>query len=114
MDQARAALAMYEVDEMGLDRLDRAILTSLVDKFQGGPVGLSTLALSVGEESETLELIHQRGEDRTVESIKTHLVDLIHRQCRAGLIHRDLPIRMNLRVISDSPEEAIGNARRST
>lgn len=55
MDQARAALAMYEVDEMGLDRLDRAILTSLVEKFQGGPVGLSTLALSVGEESETLE-----------------------------------------------------------
>jgi Holliday junction DNA helicase RuvB len=49
MDQARAALAMYEVDEMGLDRLDRAILTSLVDKFQGGPVGLSTLALSVGD-----------------------------------------------------------------
>jgi Holliday junction DNA helicase RuvB len=57
MDQARAALAMYEVDEMGLDRLDRAILTSLVDKFQGGPVGLSTLALSVGEESETLEAV---------------------------------------------------------
>jgi len=57
MDQARAALAMYEVDEMGLDRLDRAILISLVEKFQGGPVGLSTLALSVGEESETLEAV---------------------------------------------------------
>ncbi len=56
-DQARAALAMYEVDEMGLDRLDRAILISLVEKFQGGPVGLSTLALSVGEESETLEAV---------------------------------------------------------
>jgi Holliday junction DNA helicase RuvB len=55
--QAQAALAMYEVDEMGLDRLDRAILISLVEKFQGGPVGLSTLALSVGEESETLEAV---------------------------------------------------------
>lgn len=57
IEQARAALTMYEVDERGLDRLDRAILASLIDNFQGGPVGLSTLAISVGEESETLEAV---------------------------------------------------------
>lgn len=57
VSQARAALSMYEVDEQGLDRLDRAILTSLIENFQGGPVGLSTLALSVGEEGETLEAV---------------------------------------------------------
>lgn len=56
-DQAQSALAMYEVDERGLDRLDRAILTSLIKNFEGGPVGLSTLAISVGEESETLEAV---------------------------------------------------------
>jgi Holliday junction DNA helicase RuvB len=55
--QAHSALAMYEVDEKGLDRLDRAILVSLIQNFQGGPVGLSTLAISVGEESETLEAV---------------------------------------------------------
>lgn len=57
LGDAEAALRMYEVDEAGLDRLDRAILTSLIDNFQGGPVGLSTLAISVGEESETLEAV---------------------------------------------------------
>jgi Holliday junction DNA helicase RuvB len=56
-DQAQSALAMYEVDQRGLDRLDRAILTSLIKNFEGGPVGLSTLAISVGEESETLEAV---------------------------------------------------------
>lgn len=57
IDDAHQALRMYEVDERGLDRLDRAILTSLIENFQGGPVGLSTLAISVGEESETLEAV---------------------------------------------------------
>jgi Holliday junction DNA helicase RuvB len=51
------ALTMYEVDELGLDRLDRAVLTALVDRFAGGPVGLSTLAIAVGEESETVESV---------------------------------------------------------
>ena len=54
---ARAALALYEVDEIGLDRLDRAVLDSLLRRFGGGPVGLSTLAVSVGEESETVETV---------------------------------------------------------
>jgi len=55
VDVARAALALYEVDPLGLDRLDRAVLTALCDSFGGGPVGLSTLAVAVGEERETVE-----------------------------------------------------------
>jgi holliday junction DNA helicase RuvB len=54
---ARAALELYEVDEEGLDRLDRAVLSALVTRFGGGPVGLSTLAVAVGEESETVEVV---------------------------------------------------------
>jgi Holliday junction DNA helicase RuvB len=54
---ARAALELYEVDECGLDRLDRAVLTALVERFAGGPVGLSTLAVAVGEEAETVEVV---------------------------------------------------------
>jgi holliday junction DNA helicase RuvB len=52
---AQAALELYEVDELGLDRLDRAVLESICVRFGGGPVGLSTLAISVGEEPETVE-----------------------------------------------------------
>ncbi|WP_291278459.1 Holliday junction branch migration DNA helicase RuvB [Galactobacter sp.] len=52
---AAAALDMYEVDERGLDRLDRGVLEALCTKFGGGPVGLSTLAIAVGEETETVE-----------------------------------------------------------
>jgi Holliday junction DNA helicase RuvB len=52
---ARAALELYEVDELGLDRLDRGVLDSVCRRFGGGPVGLSTLAISVGEERETVE-----------------------------------------------------------
>lgn len=54
---AHAALDLYEVDALGLDRLDRAVLQALVLKFGGGPVGLNTLAVSVGEESETVETV---------------------------------------------------------
>jgi len=52
-----AALMLFEVDESGLDRLDRAVLTALVKNFGGGPVGLSTLAVAVGEEAETVETV---------------------------------------------------------
>ncbi|WP_422117634.1 Holliday junction branch migration DNA helicase RuvB [Brachybacterium sp. UNK5269] len=52
---AREALRVYEVDERGLDRLDRAVLSALCGRFAGGPVGLSTLAVAVGEEIETVE-----------------------------------------------------------
>ena len=54
-DIARAGLAMFEVDEQGLDRLDHAILRAIIDRFSGGPVGLSTLAAAVGEEPDTVE-----------------------------------------------------------
>ena len=54
---ARAALELYEVDDSGLDRLDRAVLSALVCRFGGGPVGLSTLAVAVGEEAETVEVV---------------------------------------------------------
>ena len=52
---ARAALEVYDVDELGLDRLDRAVLTALVRSFGGGPVGVATLAVAVGEETTTVE-----------------------------------------------------------
>lgn len=54
-DVARAALEVYDVDELGLDRLDRAVLSALVRSFNGGPVGISTLAVAVGEEASTVE-----------------------------------------------------------
>ena len=52
---AEAALKVYDVDDLGLDRLDRAVLNALVRSFGGGPVGVSTLAVSVGEEPTTVE-----------------------------------------------------------
>ncbi len=52
---AQAALAVYEVDELGLDRLDRAVLDVLCRRHGGGPAGLSTLAVAVGEEADTVE-----------------------------------------------------------
>ena len=55
LDVARAALEVYDVDELGLDRLDRAVLGQLVRAFSGGPVGISTLAVAVGEEATTVE-----------------------------------------------------------
>src|SRR3954468_8155093 len=54
---ARAALEVYEVDHLGLDRLDRAVLTALCTRFGGGPVGLTTLAVAVAEEAETVETV---------------------------------------------------------
>lgn len=52
---ARAALIVFDVDEKGLDRLDRAVLEALVKTYGGGPVGVSTLAVAVGEEPSTVE-----------------------------------------------------------
>jgi Holliday junction DNA helicase RuvB subunit len=52
---AQAALRVYDVDDLGLDRLDKAVLTALVRSFGGGPVGLSTLAVAVGEQPDTVE-----------------------------------------------------------
>jgi Holliday junction DNA helicase RuvB len=58
-DAARAALELLEVDEQGLDRLDREILKAICLKFDGGPVGLSTLAVAVGEEQDTIEDVYE-------------------------------------------------------
>ena len=54
-DVARAGLQVFEVDEEGLDRLDHAVLHVVIDRFAGGPVGLSTLSAAVGEEPDTVE-----------------------------------------------------------
>jgi Holliday junction DNA helicase RuvB len=54
---AQAALDVFEVDKRGLDRLDRAVLEAMCTRFGGGPVGLTTLAVSVGEEPETVETV---------------------------------------------------------
>jgi holliday junction DNA helicase RuvB len=56
---ARAALALFEVDERGLDKVDRSILTALCETFAGQPVGLSTLAVAVTEEAETVEDVYE-------------------------------------------------------
>ncbi len=58
-ESAQQALAVFGVDEMGLDKVDRAILTSLCKQFGGGPVGLSTLAISVSEQVETIEDVYE-------------------------------------------------------
>lgn len=52
-----AALELYDVDDLGLDRLDRAVMQIILTRFDGGPVGLNTLAVSVGEEGETIESV---------------------------------------------------------
>ena len=56
---ARRALEVFRVDERGLDKVDAAILDALVRRFRGGPVGLSTLAVAVGEETDTLEDVYE-------------------------------------------------------
>ncbi|VEG75348.1 Holliday junction branch migration DNA helicase RuvB [Actinomyces slackii] len=57
LEAARGALEVFEVDPLGLDRLDRQVLHALCTRFGGGPVGLTTLAVSVGEEPETVETV---------------------------------------------------------
>lgn len=57
MNETNAALKLYDVDALGLDRLDREILTLLTHRFKGKPVGLSTLAVAVGEEADTIESV---------------------------------------------------------
>jgi len=59
LEAAADALALFEVDERGLDRLDLGILSALVERFDGGPVGLSTLSAAVGEETGTIEEVYE-------------------------------------------------------
>ncbi|MCG3203468.1 MAG: Holliday junction ATP-dependent DNA helicase RuvB [Elusimicrobia bacterium] len=56
---AREALAALEIDEAGLDRMDRKILLAIIEKFSGGPVGLDTIAIAVSEERETVEDVYE-------------------------------------------------------
>jgi Holliday junction DNA helicase RuvB len=56
---AHEGLALFGVDELGLDKVDRSILSSLCERFGGGPVGLSTLAIAVGEPTETVEDVYE-------------------------------------------------------
>ena len=56
---AKQGLSVFGVDERGLDKVDRAVLSSLCEQFRGGPVGLSTLAISVGEQTETVEDVYE-------------------------------------------------------
>ena len=56
---AGAALKMLRIDELGLDDMDKTIVHTVIEKFSGGPVGLSSLAVAVGEESQTLEEVHE-------------------------------------------------------
>ena len=61
IDQVTAhdGLAVFGVDDLGLDKVDRAILSAICERFGGGPVGLSTLAISVGEPTETVEDVYE-------------------------------------------------------
>lgn len=58
-EMAKAALDLLRIDSLGLDDMDRAIIMTLIEKFSGGPVGLSSLAVAVGEEPQTIEEVHE-------------------------------------------------------
>ncbi len=59
LGRAREALELLNIDALGLDEMDRRLLEAIIHRFSGGPVGLSTLAASVGEEADTLEEVHE-------------------------------------------------------
>jgi len=58
-DVAKEALDALEIDDIGLDNIDRQMLLTIINKFEGGPVGLETLAASIGEETETIEDVYE-------------------------------------------------------
>jgi len=59
LDIAKASLEMFEVDKLGLDNLDRTILETIILKFEGGPVGIDTIAAAVSEEKDTIEYVYE-------------------------------------------------------
>jgi Holliday junction DNA helicase RuvB len=75
LEITNSALKMYEVDEIGLDRLDKAILRVLIEQFNGGPVGLGTLAMAVGEERETVESVAWRHLGKKAPEVAMGLFD---------------------------------------
>jgi Holliday junction DNA helicase RuvB len=56
---AREALELLQVDKLGLDHIDHKLLKGIIERFRGGPVGLDTIAASIGEESETIEDVYE-------------------------------------------------------
>ena len=59
LEEARRALERLEVDEAGLDSTDRRLLQTMIDRYNGGPVGLETIAASVGEDADTIEEVYE-------------------------------------------------------
>src|SRR5205085_4250934 len=59
IDVARTALDLLEVDQFGLDEIDQKIMRTVLEKFSGGPVGINTIAASIGEEAETIEEVYE-------------------------------------------------------
>jgi Holliday junction DNA helicase RuvB len=59
LESAQTSMALLNLDERGLDDLDRQILRTIIDKFRGGPVGIETIAASIGEESQTIEEVYE-------------------------------------------------------
>ncbi len=93
---AKKALQMLNVDHAGLDDMDKRILLMIMENYQGGPVGLKTLAVAVGEDPGTIEeiyepyLIQQGFLDRTMQGRKTTLKTYKHFNIKPGNLPRDL------------------------
>ena len=96
LEVAKGALEMLEVDSLGLDNVDRAILTAIIEKFKGGPVGIETISAAVSEDKDTIEYVYEpyllrqgllaktpRG--RTVTSLAYTHLNLKHQQGQGGL-----------------------------
>ena len=56
---ARAALSMLEIDDLGLDEIDRRVLSTIIEKFDGGPVGIETIAAAISEEADTIMDVYE-------------------------------------------------------
>lgn len=99
---AMEALDMLEVDELGLDEVDRNILRTIIDKFSGGPVGLDTLAASTGEENVTIEDVYE-----------PYLLQLgfINRTPRGRVVTKNAYLHLGLPVPQDQQQQPASNAQ---
>ena len=59
LEVAKIALEKLEIDELGLDEIDRKVLKTMIEKYKGGPVGLETIAATIGEEADTIEDVYE-------------------------------------------------------
>lgn len=92
---AKKALELLEVDPIGLDEVDRKMLLSIIDKFNGGPVGLDTLAASIGEESSTIEDVYEPYLLQIGFMKRTPRGRVLTRRCYQHL-HREVPVNRSL------------------